>query len=525
SQGLVSRRSKVGTTVLDADTWYHVAAVLNGPTDMSLYVDGLEDGGTYSGTGGSLAYSSASSLIGVRHGGGYALSGKIDDVRVYERALSDEEIWEFYQTVHPPLIDVWPETLVFYANEGGSNPASQTISISNIGVGILNYRITEDCPWLEVDPNSGTSAGETDEVTVSVDISGLVWGEYSCELIISDPNAENSPRTVDVNLVVIGPVIEVSAEEFGFWGIEGGSNPNDQILGIRNGEGGTLKWTAAYDCNWLSVEPNNGILRGGEVNEVSLSVDTSGLTGGWYDCNLVVSDPNALNTPQLVGVKLGVRSASGLRVPSEYPTIQAAIDAAVYGDTVIVEPGIYTGTGNRDIDFLGKAITVRSVAPYDPYIVAATVVDCNGTEAEPHRGFYFHSGEDAKSVLDGLTITNGYVWGGGGIYAENDSDPMITNCTITGNSGSRGGGLYSSGGNLTLTNCTFIGNSADWGGGGMYIEGETGRATLIGCIFRGNQSTGDEHANGGGICSVGGEPGEEPGWELSITGCEISGNV
>ena len=69
----------------------------------------------------------------------------------------------------------------------------------------------------------------------------------------------------------------------------------------------------------------------------------------------------------------------------------------VYGVTVIVADGVYTGTGNRDIDFLGKAITVRSEnGPNN------CVIDCNGEG----RGFEFRSGEDANSVLAGFTITN-----------------------------------------------------------------------------------------------------------------------
>ena len=118
----------------------------------------------------------------------------------------------------------------------------------------------------------------------------------------------------------------------------------------------------------------------------------------------------------------------------DFNNIQAAINDAIYGDTVIVADGVYTGPGNRDIDFNGKAITVRSEnGPGN------CIIDCNGTEAEPHRGFYFHNGEDSNSVLDGLTIINGYgpkngdlFSHGGAIYCIGSS-PTISNCTFTGN--------------------------------------------------------------------------------------------
>ena len=154
----------------------------------------------------------------------------------------------------------------------------------------------------------------------------------------------------------------------------------------------------------------------------------------------------------------------------DQPTIQAAIVAAGIGDEIVLSTGTYTGDGNRDINFGGRSIMVRSTDPQDPCVVAATIIDCDGSEEEPHRGFYFNSGEDANSVLSGLTITNGYgpneeIYGGevsvgGAIYCYNSS-PTLTNCIFSNNTALGGGGMLNSeNSNPALTNCIFSNNTA-----------------------------------------------------------------
>jgi predicted outer membrane repeat protein len=235
----------------------------------------------------------------------------------------------------------------------------------------------------------------------------------------------------------------------------------------------------------------------------------------------------------------------------DYPTIQAAIDAAVEGDTVELQPGVYTGDGNRDVDFKGKAITVRSIAPHDPNIVAATIINCNGTVTEPRRGFTFHSGETSLSVLSGLTITNGYgptetplsntsfsaggailcmessptitycriraniASGGDGIFCRN-SNPTIKNCSIIGNPfTSRGGGIFLLNSNPTITDCSIINNSNIYHGGGIYCEDSD--PVMTGCLIADN-SAGD---SGGGICTFTTIPNSRG---LTIDRCTIAGN-
>jgi len=146
-------------------------------------------------------------------------------------------------------------------------------------------------------------------------------------------------------------------------------------------------------------------------------------------------------------------------VPAEYSTIQEAIKRSWNGGTVWIADGIYKGHGNCDIDFLGRAIIVRSEKGYENCII-----DCQASEHNPHRGFNFQNAEEPNSIIVGLTITNAYANDGGSIYCI-QSSPTLINCYFRKNSAQNwGGALYSHNGNPTLIDCNFRINSANWGG-------------------------------------------------------------
>lgn len=180
-----------------------------------------------------------------------------------------------------------------------------------------------------------------------------------------------------------------------------------------------------------------------------------------------------------------------------YPTIQAAIDAAAPGTIIELADGIYRGSGNRDLDFRGKPITVRSESG-DP---EACIIDCGGSEAEPHMGLYFHSNEGEESILAGVTIRNGYAQLGGGIRCQN-SAPTISNCILTENYAiTTGGGIcLHETSNATIEHCRFLDNTAGTTGGGASSSYSWPVFTY--CTFSGNYA----EISGGAIKASRGTP-------------------
>ncbi len=408
--------------------------------------------------------------------------------------------------VGTPVIELGNTPVQFEYRPGDPNPPPKEFYIRNSDIAILNWQVTEDCDWLNISPATGQSTGEKDYVQIDVDPNGLSPGRHAYNLVVTDPNARNSPQWVSVSLYVDGPVIDVTPNPLSFVYSPDIPGPNSQTIAISNASIQTLHWSISEDCNWLSLWPLSGTSRG-EPNDVIVTIDWAQITGD-HSANLTISDPNSANKAVQVAVVVHCTETSVLRVPSIFPTIQSAVQYADDGDTVVVDPGIYTGPGNRNIDFNGRAITVRSTDPNNPNVVATTVIDCNGLG----RGFYFHNEEDGNSVLTGFTITNGYAKYGGGIYCAY-SGPSISNCVIVGNTAygyPGGGGVCGNEDDAAITDCTIVRNTTPELGGGVYLG--RSKAQVVGCRISGNSAGRD----GGGVYT-------SHGWS-EIRNCLIVGN-
>jgi hypothetical protein len=211
----------------------------------------------------------------------------------------------------------------------------------------------------------------------------------------------------------------------------------------------------------------------------------------------------------IVFASLHAAHGATLNVPAAYPTIQAGLDAAHNGDTVLVAPGTYTAV---NIAFKGKSVLLKSSAG-----PAQTIIDGN------HAGtiFVLDQNETRASIIDGFTIRNGFVAGNrpGGIYIRGSS-PTIRNNILRSNrsgatddsSGTGGAILVVKGatgvfGRPLITGNSFIGNVSGIDGGAIYIF--EGGGDIISNTFDANKARpiGDSSRGSGGAIQANRTPG------------------
>jgi predicted outer membrane repeat protein len=326
--------------------------------------------------------------------------------------------------------------------------------------------------------------------------------------------------------------IALAAEELTYFHPAGDPNLSVQVPLIRSAGGTPLDWSIASDCNWLTVSPSSG-QSSGEIDDVTLTFDSSALAPGAYVCHLTVSAVGALNTPRSVRVIFNLNSVR--QVPSAYPTIQDAVNAAADGDTIALAPRTYAGAGNRSILITKKTLKIVGLGATPAETLVKPGLAANGFVVRDWS-------MDRPTVFENLTIQQASAGRGAGIFAENVGI-MVRGCVlrenqtvVTSGGGFSGSAIFATLTDFVLEDCAIENNTTEWSGA---VRAERSSLQIRGCRFSMNNANG----SGGGLslefcrgavtdCAFednasedcAGAMNEESDCEVEYTRCEFRGN-
>lgn len=214
-----------------------------------------------------------------------------------------------------------PSSLSFSGLQGGANPPSQTITFWKSNDRTKNWSASSGAAWMTITPSSGTISTERDQMTVSVNLTGLSAGNYSTSVVIAIDGLKGRTNltAIPVTFTVTGttsstPSISLSPTALSFSGVEGGTTPAAQLISLANPTGGTLSWSLVSNASWLGLSVVSGTTTT-ETDSISASVNLTGLATGTYTAAITVTASGATNTPQTIPVSLTVNPATTVSSP------------------------------------------------------------------------------------------------------------------------------------------------------------------------------------------------------------------
>lgn len=319
-----------------------------------------------------------------------------------------------------PVIAFNPPNFSFTAQQGGSDPSTQLLNISNTGPGTLNWNVTKKSSWLTLNPASGSQTGQ---VTVAALIGSLTAGTYRDTIEITDPGASNSPQRVPVLFTVTPPppTIVVNPTSIDLTTSQGQAPANQQIS-ISNGGGGTLNWTASEVSSWFSINPPSGSGSG------TLTVNLSGVSSlgvGTHRDTITVAATGATNTPVKIPVVVTVEPVACLQVMPTTVTFIGYAGSVNHQNVSISNCGVGTlqwqitginapwltvlpasGSGDATVDFQGDLTGLAAATYYDTVTVSSPLA---GTLNSPQQVYVIAVvvPESARDTVRVASVTTG----------------------------------------------------------------------------------------------------------------------
>jgi hypothetical protein len=305
-----------------------------------------------------------------------------------------------------PAISVNTNSFNFVALLGGTDPASQSFTITNSGGGTLNWSVSDNATWLSLNPTGGSSSGQPGTVTVSVSIAGLNAGSYSAVITVSADGASNSPLTIPVTLTVVGPVLSYNPNTLSFSGTTT-LNPSSQTITLSNSGGGSLDWSIISSHAWLTVTPTGGRLTAGQSASVTVSVATTTMPAMTHFGTLTINADGATGSPATIPVTVGVSLGPALAVSENSLSFEATVGGPNPASQIIT----LTNAGGSALNWTASVSSAwLSLSPSSGTVTTGTgqtVVSLNitGLSAGTHSGTITITAPGAAGSPATITVT------------------------------------------------------------------------------------------------------------------------
>ena len=250
-----------------------------------------------------------------------------------------------------PNLGAAPAALTFNVQTGSTtSPANQPINITSSGAA-LNFTAVGSTSsggnWLTVSAANGTTPA-TLNIGVS-NFSSLAPGTYNGSIVIASAQAANSPLTIAVTLIVGGTIsLNASPASFTFNYTIGANTPSGQTLNITS-SGASIGFTTAASTssggNWITVSAANGTTPAALTIGVA---NLSNLAPGTYNGSVVITSPQALNSPVTIPVTLNVGAITTVNLSPQSLTFNFTI-----GSKSVPGPQTIQVTSNGSVAHLG----------------------------------------------------------------------------------------------------------------------------------------------------------------------------
>ena len=202
-----------------------------------------------------------------------------------------------------PVLFVNPSILDFGDVLKGAT-AQTCFEIWNCGEDVLDYTLSENCEWFEINPNSGSSTGEHDIINVYINTSELDYRSYGNYIHINS-NGGNEVLTVLVNVVEsTHPLLAFDPLYYDFGDILKG-NTAKTFFKIWNAGSGQLHFNIIENYDWVTITPLEGYSEGEPVT-ITVDVNTTNLSFNNYNVDIHISSNGGDN---IFNINLNVKDA------------------------------------------------------------------------------------------------------------------------------------------------------------------------------------------------------------------------